>query len=142
MFRMHEFVRAADAATLAEWRERWIERAHAFVDALGLDARHGAASDPFFGRGGRLLADSQRDRGLKIEFVAAIERDERPTAIISLNNHEEHFAHIYGITTAAGATAHTSCIGFGLERVTLALLRRHGLNRARWPRQVRSVLGL
>lgn len=142
MFRMHEHVRAADAETLEEWRDRWIERAHAFVDALGLDASRGAASDPFFGRGGRLLADSQRDRGLKLEFTAAIESDERPTAIISLNNHQEHFAQIYGITTAGGATAHTSCIGFGLERITLALLRRHGFNRARWPRQVRSVLGL
>jgi seryl-tRNA synthetase len=142
MFRMHEYVRAGDPPAIARWREQWMARAEAFVGALGLESSHGAASDPFFGRGGRLLADSQRDQGLKIEFAAAIASDEQPTAIISLNNHQEHFAQIYGIAAADGAAAHTSCIGFGLERITLALYRRHGFNRERWPQPVRAALRL
>jgi seryl-tRNA synthetase len=142
MFRMHEFVRAGDAGTIARWREQWMARAQAFVSALGLESWHGAASDPFFGRGGRLLADSQRDQGLKIEFAAPIASDEQPTAVISLNNHQEHFAQIYGIAAADGSVAHTSCIGFGLERLTLALYRRHGFNRDRWPQPVRAALRL
>jgi seryl-tRNA synthetase len=142
MFRMHEFVRAGDAATIGRWREQWMARAQAFVAALGLESRHGAASDPFFGRGGRLLADSQRDQGLKIEFTAPIASDEQPTAIVSLNNHQEHFARIYGIAAADGSVAHTSCIGFGLERIVLALYRRHGFRRDRWPEPVRGALRL
>ena len=37
--------------------------------------------------------------------------------------------------------AHTSCVGFGLERIALALYRRHGFDRARWPSPVREALG-
>ena len=98
--------------------------------ALGLEARADVASDPFFGRGGTLLADSQRDQRLKLEIVAPIASDEHPTAIISLNYHQDHFGALFGITTADGAVAHTSCVGFGLERLTLALYRRHGFTRA------------
>jgi len=142
MFRMHEHVRAGDPATIAAWRAAWLTRVDRFVDSLGLDARREAASDPFFGRSGKLLADSQRDQGLKVEIVAPIASDQQPTAIISLNYHQEHFAQLYGISTDAGAVAHTSCIGFGLERITLALYRRHGLDRLAWPSTVRQTLGL
>ena len=34
------------------------------------------------------------------------------------------------------------CVGFGLERITLALLRAHGTAPERWPRAVRSALQL
>jgi len=33
-------------------------------------------------------------------------------------------------------------VGFGLERITLALLRTHGLEIARWPAAVRDALHL
>ena len=130
MFRMHEHVRAADAETVVAWRERWLGRVQSLAEALGLDARVEVASDPFFGRGGKLLAVSQRDQRLKFEIVAPIASDEQPTAIISLNYHQDHFGALFGITTADGAVAHTSCIGFGLERLALALYRRHGFDRA------------
>ena len=142
MFRMHEHVRAADSATIAAWRGLWLDRVQGFVEALGLEASREAASDPFFGRGGKLLADSQRDQGLKVEIVAPISSDEQPTAIISLNYHQDHFGQLYGITAHDGAIAHTSCVGFGLERITLALYRRHGLNRAAWSSAARRSLGL
>jgi seryl-tRNA synthetase len=142
MFRMHEHVRAGDPDTLALWRAGWLARVDRFVDALGLDARREAASDPFFGRGGKLLADSQRDQGLKTEIVAPIASNEEPTAIISLNNHQDHFGQIYAISTDEHSIAHTSCIGFGLERITLALYRRHGLDRIDWPLATRNALEL
>ena len=112
------------------WRETWVGRAEQLTAALGLEARTDVASDPFFGRGGKLLAVSQRDQRLKLEIVTPIGSDEQPTAIISLNYHQDHFAHIFGIATADGAVAHTACVGFGLERIALALYRRHGFDRA------------
>jgi hypothetical protein len=39
-------------------------------------------------------------------------------------------------------TAHTACLGFGLERITLALVKRHGLDQERWPATVREELGI
>jgi seryl-tRNA synthetase len=142
MFRMHEHVRAGEPGMIAAWRETWLGRVEWFINALGLDARVEAASDPFFGRTGKLLAESQRDQRLKLEIVAPVASDDGHTAIISLNNHQDHFGRLFGIATAAGAVAHTSCIGFGLERITLGLYRRHGLDRQQWPTRVRQALEL
>ena len=142
MFRMHEHVRAADRATIGAWLEVWLARAKSFGEVLGLEARCSVASDPFFGRGGKLLAEAQRDQRLKLEIVAAIASDEHPTAIISLNSHQDHFGEAFGIRTADGAVAHTACVGFGLERIALALYARHGFDRSRWPSRVLETLGL
>jgi hypothetical protein len=59
---------------------------------------------------------------------------------MSSNCHRDHFAVPFGIETADGAVAHSACVGFGIERVALALLRRHGLDPARWPAPVRDRL--
>ena len=141
MFRMHEHVRLADPEPVMAWRETWLARMQPLTDALGLETRCQPAADPFFGRGGKLLATSQRDQRLKLEIVTPIACDEM-TAIISLNYHQDHFGGLFGITTADGATAHTACVGFGLERIALALYRRHGFARERWAPTVREPLGL
>ena len=39
-----------------------------------------------------------------------------------------------------GETAHTACLGFGLERCTLALLKTHVLDPKQWPAEVRAQL--
>jgi seryl-tRNA synthetase len=142
MFRMHEQVRLADPETVVAWREKWLVRVKTLTEGLGLDARSVVASDPFFGRGGKLLAVNQRDQRLKLEIVTTIGSDESPTAIISLNYHQDHFGDLFGIRTADGAVAHTSCVGFGLERIALALYRRHGFDSGRWPAPVREALAL
>ena len=36
------------------------------------------------------------------------------------------FGELFEIVQADGTRAHTACVGFGLERITLALLRAHG----------------
>ena len=41
---------------------------------LGLDADFDVAADPFFGRGGRMLAASQREQALKFEILVQIAR--------------------------------------------------------------------
>jgi seryl-tRNA synthetase len=142
MFRMREHVRAATADIVIAWREKWLDRAQSLAAALGLDGRFEVASDPFFGRGGKLLAVNQRDRLLKLEILATISSAERPSAIISLNYHLDHFGDLFDIRSADGDVAHTSCVGFGLERIALALFRRHGFDRSRWPAAVREALQL
>jgi seryl-tRNA synthetase len=142
IFRMHEQVRAADPQTVTAWLKTWLARATSFTEALGLDARCTVASDPFFGRGGKLLAAAQHDQRLKLEIVVTIASDDCPTAVISLNSHQDHFGETFGIGTADGTAAHTACIGFGLERIALAIYRRHGFDRGRWSSPVREALGL
>ena len=142
MFRMHEHVRAGDPETVTAWRESWIARAESLTATLGLQAHTGVASDPFFGRGGKLLAVNQRDQRLKLEISVCIASEQQPTAIISLNYHQNHFGEAFAITTAEGGIAHTACVGFGLERLALALFRRHGFDRQKWPDTVRKALEL
>lgn len=141
-FRQRENVRLADPARVQAWRNVWFERALDSTRRLGLDAVAEVANDHFFGRGGKLLAQSQRDLELKFEIVVPIASRDQPTAIISLNYHQDHFGTLFGIKTQDGEPAHTACIGFGLERLTLALYRHHGWDRARWPAGTRQALSL
>jgi seryl-tRNA synthetase len=141
MFHMRELVRIGAPDEVAAWRAAWCHRALALLERLGLHVRVEVASDPFFGRAGRMLARAQREQELKLELVVPI-AGPSPTAVASLNLHREHFAAAHGITLADGSTAHTACLGFGHERIVLALLRTHGLDPHRWPAGPRHELGM
>lgn len=139
MFHQREMVRIGEPEAVAEWRDTWRGRALELLRSLGLDADYDVASDAFFGRQGRLLAASQRQQALKFEVLVPIGGPE-PTAVASFNYHQEHFASAYGLELADGGTAHTACLGFGQERIVLALFRAHGLDPAEWPAAVRREL--
>jgi seryl-tRNA synthetase len=138
-FHQREMVRVGAPDEVRAWRDAWCERGLQLLRGLGLDATRDRASDPFFGRGGRMLAANQRAQELKFELLVPIAGDE-PTAVTSFNYHEAHFAELYGIHSAGGELAHTACLGFGQERIVLALLRTHGLETQRWPEEVRREL--
>ncbi len=140
MFRMREHVRMGKPDAVVAWREMWMERGIALLKDLGLDAYLVAANDPFFGRGGRMLAVNQREQQLKFEIVTPITSSEIPTAIMSFNYHQDHFSKLYDIRSSDGETAHTACLGFGLERIMIALFKTHGFAPARWPAAVRQKL--
>ena len=139
LFRMHEVIRVGRPESVLAWRVAWLERSLGLLASLGLEARAVHASDPFFGRAGKMLAASQKEQGFKFEIVVPIASDE-PTAICSFNYHQEHFGKLFAISLPDGSSAHSACLGFGLERVVLALLRRHGLDPREWPEPVRTVL--
>ena len=141
MFHMRELVRIAEPEAVAAWRDAWRDRALELLRGLGLAADFDVAADPFFGRGGRMMARSQKAQALKFEILVTIVGPE-PTAIASFNYHQDHFTGTHAIAMQGGGAAHTACLGFGLERVTLALLARHGLELAGWPEEVRTALGI
>jgi len=142
MFHQREIVRIGAPEAVEEWRDAWRDRAVELLVGVGLDARFDVASDPFFGRSGRLLARSQRAQALKFEVQVQIAGPE-PTAVASFNYHQDHFTATHGIELVDGeGPAHTACLGFGLERITLALLRTHGLDPGAWPGEVRDRLEL
>lgn len=142
LFRQREFVRLGDATQALAHRNYWLERAEEMLHAVGLEVRPVVANDPFFGRGGRMMAAAQKEQDLKYELVVPIATAEKPTAITSCNYHLDHFGHAFHIRTADGKPAHSACVGFGLERIALALFRTHGFDPARWPMSVRRVLEL
>lgn len=139
-FRMREFIRVGAPDAVETWRDGWRDRALELLLGLGLPAASDVANDPFFGRVGKMMATSQREQKLKFEIMVPVISLEKPTAICSFNWHQEHFTGKYGIRQKDGETAHTACLGFGLERCTLALLKTHGLDPAKWPTEVRAQL--
>ena len=141
-FRVREFVRVGTPDQVVEWRDMWLQRGLDLLKSLGLPARSDVASDPFFGRGGKMLAINQKEQRLKFEVLVPVISETEPTAVCSFNFHQEHFGSTFDIKTADGAVANTACLGFGLERIVIALFKTHGLDTSRWPREVAQKLSL
>ena len=142
VFRQREFVRLGTAGEAIAHRDEWLARGEELLARLGLQPKRVVANDPFFGRGGKLMKATQREQELKYELVVQIVPGEKPTAVSSSNYHLDHFGLAFGIRTAGGAVAHSACIGFGLERIALALFSTHGFDPRSWPREARDVLAL
>jgi seryl-tRNA synthetase len=139
-FRVREFVRVGTPEQVIEWRDMWLQRGLTLLQSLGLAARSDVAADPFFGRGGKMLAANQKEQRLKFEVLVPVISAEDPTAVCSFNFHQEHFGATFEIRTQDGKTANTACLGFGLERIVMALFRTHGFSVERWPGSVRQRL--
>lgn len=140
MFRQREYVRLGSPEQIVATRGMWMERGSRLVEALQLPFTVEVANDAFFGRGGKIVADSQRAQELKFELLIPGINPEKPTACLSFNYHMDHFGGIWNIRTASGGVAHTGCIGFGMERITLSLFRHHGFDVEKWPQAVRDFL--
>ncbi|MGH9557604.1 MAG: amino acid--[acyl-carrier-protein] ligase [Bryobacteraceae bacterium] len=139
MFHQRELVRIGETEDVLAWRETWMSRAKEIFESAGLHPRIEAASDAFFGHGGKLLAKSQREQRLKFELLVRISSDQ-PGAAASFNFHQDHFGSAFGIRLHDGGIANSACTGFGLERIALALFREHGMTPRDWPAQVRARL--
>ncbi len=139
MFHQREMVRIGTEDQVLAWRETWMARATNIFQQVGLNATLEVASDPFFGRGGKMLAKSQLAQGLKFEVLVPI-ASPGPTAVSSFNYHQEHFGTAFGIQLHDGSVANSACLGFGLERITLALFREHGMKLSHWPSNIKTQL--
>ncbi|MBR0557792.1 amino acid--[acyl-carrier-protein] ligase [Ciceribacter sp. L1K23] len=140
LFRMREYVRMGTQADVTEFRQLWMDRGVKMMAEVGLEVTIDIANDPFFGRAGKMLANNQRDQNLKFELLIPITSTTNPTACMSFNYHQDAFGLKWGLTFEDGSTAHTACVGFGLERIALALFHHHGLDVNDWPEKVRSAL--
>ena len=77
---------------------------------------------------------------MKFELLATVSSDDEPTAIASCNCHLDHLTVPFEIASAGGAVAHSACVGFGIERIVLALFAEHGLSPDDRPHDVRRRL--
>lgn len=140
-FRMHEYVAVGSPEQAGQHRDSWVRHGLDVLASLGLDAVPVAANDPFFGRAGKMLAANQRDDELKTELTVRLYGDlDDGTALVSANCHREHFGETFGLRTADGAVAHSACVGFGMERIALALIRTHGFEPDSWSAELLSTL--
>ncbi len=141
-FRMREYVCVGTPQQIQDFRTRWLKRAEGFAAQLGLDYRIDQASDPFFGRGGKLMEMSQIEQALKFELLVPVHSEEEPTACMSFNYHRDHFGATWNLSDTAGNTMHTGCVAFGIDRLALAIFATHGVEFAQWPTRVRQALSV
>lgn len=126
-----DFVRAA--------RDRFAERAIELVEQLGLAGRREVANDPFFASvDGAARVSSQRLLELKHELHLNIGPDDQSIAVASFNLHDQHFGEAFDIRSRDGEIVHSACVGFGLERLTYALLCQCGWDVSEWPEALRK----
>src|SRR5215469_13824080 len=139
-FRMREYVRIGAEAQIQAFRGEWVECATGLADMLGLSYRIELASDPFFGRGGQIVALAQREQALKFELLVPVRSTDEPTACMSFNYHQDHFGETWNLRLNNGEAAHTGCVAFGMDRLAVALFATHGTDLAEWPAGVREAL--
>lgn len=140
LFRMREYVCMGSQQHVTDFRQTWMDRGVKIMAEVGLPVEIDVANDPFFGRAGKMLANNQRDQNLKFELLIPITSTSNPTACMSFNYHQDAFGSKWGLNLADGSVAHTACVGFGLERIALALFHHHGLDVDQWPASVRAAL--
>ncbi|HUH48695.1 MAG TPA: amino acid--[acyl-carrier-protein] ligase [Mycoplana sp.] len=140
LFRMREYVCMGTERHVTDFRQSWMDRGVQMMKEVGLDVTIDVANDPFFGRAGKMLANNQRDQNLKFELLIPITSVAKPTACMSFNYHQDAFGAKWELYLEDGSVAHTACVGFGLERIALALFHTHGLDVGGWPANVRKAL--
>lgn len=140
LFRMREYVCMGSEKHVTDFRQSWMDRGVEMMKTVGLDVTIDVANDPFFGRAGKMLANNQRDQNLKFELLIPITSTAKPTACMSFNYHQDAFGTKWGLNFTDGSVVHTACVGFGLERIALALFHTHGLDVKEWPESVRKAL--
>jgi seryl-tRNA synthetase len=139
-FTMRELVFLGTGDYVLEERQRCVDIIGEFLDDLGLAAEIRTASDPFY-----IAPDAssktyfQLTAETKYELSAVLPDNQR-LAIGSLNYHTDFFGRAFDINVEGSGPAHSSCIGFGLERFVCAFLAQHGNDPSNWPDPVRSAL--
>ncbi|MFT4034278.1 MAG: hypothetical protein QM679_01735 [Patulibacter sp.] len=138
-FRMREFVCAGPPDAVVSWRQEWLERGRDLFTSLGIVPTEDVANDPFFANAHRIMKLAQQSERLKLELRVPLPGTGSGTvAAASFNYHKAHFSDAFAINPEAGW--HTACVGFGLERIVLALLAEHGETVEAWPSGVAELL--
>jgi seryl-tRNA synthetase len=127
-FSVREWVCVDSEENVTAFAERWTRRFREILSRLGLHGRIVPATDPFTGPTGRIMRVRQLQTSEKLELISPL--DGLDCAIASLNRHGTHFTEPWGLFYEDGTPAVSACVAFGLERVALALVDRHGLNYA------------
>jgi len=132
-FTMREIIFVGAGQFVLDQRSQMIEETVALLDRWDLSFEIRSANDPFFIDDYASMATFQLAFDLKFEVLAPLPYKRKDLAIGSFNYHQDFFGRSFNISGTDGDPLHTSCTGFGLERVVLAFLAQHGLDSAKWP---------
>jgi hypothetical protein len=140
VFSVRDIIFIGSELYVLEMRNKAIDFVSRWLRLSGLNAEIVVADDPFFvGNVEKKLM--QTAFALKYELVADIPFLSKRIALGSVNYHLDAFARSFDIKS--GAThVHSACVGFGFERICLALYSQFGPNEEEWPHEVQQFCGI
>lgn len=137
-FHMREIIFGGPADYVLEKREAMITLSREILENWDIDYKICSATDPFFVDSMALQSSFQAAFDLKFEIQATIPFSNSSIAIGSFNYHQDFFGRSFQIEDASKQAIHTSCVGFGLERVVWAFVCQHGPDPQKWPKALRE----
>ncbi len=132
-FSMREIVAIGKPEAVSDFRDTLLALSGRLLQATRLHSWIESASDPFFTdvwEKGRLF---QMGFDLKAELRVRVAGRAESLAVGSVNHHRDHFGLAFNIRDSTGDPVHSCCVGFGIERWTLAVLSHFGPEPGDWP---------
>lgn len=141
-FTMREIIFVGSREYVLAQRQQAVDETVALFDEWGLAYEIKSATDPFFIEEYASQTMFQSAFDLKYEVRASLPYKQDTLAVGSFNYHQDFFGRTFDISNAVGQALHTSCVGYGLERLALAFLAQYGFDRAGWPEAIRDQLAI
>ena len=135
-FTLREIIFLGSADYVRETRETSMRMIQDWATAWSLYGDLLPANDPFFTDDYEAKAVHQHRLAMKYEYRAVLPGTGKTLAVLSSNLHAVTFGKAFEIRVG-GMRANTGCLGFGLERLAIAIVMQHGLDVTRWPEGLR-----
>jgi hypothetical protein len=135
-FTMREVIFLGEPDYVRETRERSLSLVQKLVQDWELYGSLVTANDPFFSSDFGNKANQQHRLAMKYEYKALLP-PHGSISVLSSNLHGPTFSKAFAITQH-GRPINTGCIGFGYERLALAIFAQHGPGPDGWPRILAS----
>ena len=135
-FSLREVIFLGSPNFVRETREKCLRLIQIFADEWEFGGVLRSENDPFFTSDFETKAEHQRKMKMKYEYRASLCDDNEGLAVMSSNLHGLTFSKTFNLE-GKDWPVHTGCIGFGLERMAIALIAQHGTNPDKWPQQLK-----
>jgi seryl-tRNA synthetase len=139
-FNMREIMFIGTPDEVLRRRQQLLDIQQTMLEFCELQSVIQTASDPFFVDTYDKKRIFQLSFDLKHEVQAYLPEDDVWLAIGSVNYHQDHFGKAFNIKLPSGETAHSCCLGFGIDRWCMAIFAQYGLDVQKWPEALRKLV--
>lgn len=136
-FTLRETIFIGEPDYVRSTREDCLSRIEQWASDWSLYGELLPANDPFFTDDYEAKAVQQHRLAMKYEYRAVLPSTGGTIAVLSSNLHSATFGKSFDMRIGT-MRANSGCIGFGLERLGLALVEQHGLDPGAWPEGLRA----
>ena len=134
-FSLREVIFLGSPDFIKKTRFKTIKLLNKFVSEWMIEGELITANDPFFTNDFETKASFQLSFDMKYEYKAKLPYQKNSLAIMSSNIHGTTFSKNFNLKSKKNII-HTGCLGFGLERLALAIIAQHGYKSNNWPKKM------